>query len=163
MTLNDHYRALGAGWDAIAAATDTNRATALTDQAYRFDSLADSGLGRPDSDRLAALVLNLLADAERVATGQWAKRMFTASPLEDSCGPILNRWTLTRDMTGRAVLLADLALTVPDDDVAEMLACLPLANNRLGWSGEEAMPSARTWRGFVGALGVAWRARRAGR
>lgn len=163
MNLTEHYRALGAGWDAIACATDDNRPDLLFGQAYRFDKLAASGLGRADSDNLIALVLRLIGDAELVTTGRHAKRMFTVSRLEPTCGPVLNRWATEPDVKTRAALLEDLAAVVDDDEVAEVLAGLPLADNRLGWSDEEAMPSSRTWRGFVGALGVAWRSRRAGR
>ena len=160
-TLNRIYRDLGAAWDALAAADDHTRAARLIDVAELFEELAESGESEPVSDLLTAQLLHALADVELVATGKLSRRHATSYPFERSLGPILDRMAFTVEVKGRAVMLADLALEIPDDGVAEVLACLPYADNRSGWTVDESMPSSRTWRGFAGAVGVVWRNRRA--
>ncbi|GAA0494403.1 hypothetical protein Ade02nite_20310 [Paractinoplanes deccanensis] len=162
MSLNDHYRDLGRGWDLLAAADDHTRPKLLIDQAERFEDLAASPHGTT-SDTDTAILLRLLADVEFVATGELSRRHATSSRFEPALGPVLDRLAVTADLTARAAMLAEIALQLDDDTVVETLARLPYDGNRCGWSGEEVMPSERSLGGFVRAMGVAWRSRRAAR
>lgn len=157
----DLNREFGRAWTALANADDSDRAGRIRAVAglFRFSQLA--GCNVRATDRLTADVLYLLADVEDVVAGRIGFRSVTDTSLEASLGPVLNRMALTRDAAARAAMLGELALELNDDDTVETLACMPYAEHRSGWTAEESWPSERTLRGFVQALGVAWRARRA--
>ncbi|MGK5682448.1 hypothetical protein [Actinoplanes sp. URMC 104] len=161
MNLNDHYRALGYGWDQLAAADDGNRVALLFDQADRFADLAASRLADPHADEQIAVLLRVIADADLAATGRLSRRHYTDSVFEAEVGGFFDRFAAEPDLTARACMLEELCGLLRDASVAETIAYLPYAPGMVGWRHEEHLPSARTLRGFLAALGVAWRTRRA--
>lgn len=153
MGLNDHYRALGRAWDALAKSDDCNRVACIIDVAELLEDLADSGLNRPDSDRAAAVMLRQIAHADLLATGMLTRRDFDTS-IEPAARLVLDRIAGEPDLEARAELLPELAVAIQNPEVAETVACMPYGPG--DWC-----PSSRTFRGFLGALKWSWRQRRA--
>lgn len=153
-------RSLCRAWDRLAEASDTNRGARLMIAAMELESLVELGHSDcPASDALAAQVLHLLVDVDRAAG--WDHRRLTGTALEPSLGGVLDRMAAEPDIHRRAALLEELCALIPDDDAAEVIACLPYAPGMVGWRHEEYMPREVSLRGFAKALGVAWRSRRA--
>lgn len=96
--------------------------------AFGPDPIPDEG-GRDmaESERLAGVLLALVADAEYAAVSG-GQRMITYSELERHAGPVLDRIAATGDPEERGRMLDDLYDAVVDvvgGQAAETIACLP--------------------------------------
>ena len=156
----DLDREIGRAWDALADADDATRVARILDVAGLFEQSADAGANLPESDRMIGKLLHLIADADLVATGQLSRR-WVACDIHPLVEDAINRMAGERDLNRRAELLEDLWRAIPDDQAAEAIGCMPYAPGMVGWRREERMPTSATWKGFIGAVGVAWRQRRA--
>ena len=152
-TTNDHVRAT-----LLIDAYETEQSMAgMHREVFGADPNPDEG-GRDLSESLAssALLLKLLADVELVAGGRLTRRFVTDSWLEPYVGPVLDRMADTTDVVARAALLEELYDAVyphVGGQAAEVLACVPLANGRRGWSGERYLPAS-----FPKLVRTVWRA-----
>lgn len=162
MSLNSHYRAIGRAWDALAEANDATRGARLLDVAESLEDLADSGENRPHSDKLTAGVIRHIADADMAATGHLTRRIMTGTGINYLLGDVLDDMAALSSVEDRAALLETVCARISDAEAAEAIACMPYAPGMVGWRREERFPPSRTFSAGLKALGVAWRARRAG-
>ena len=169
-------RRMGRIYDQLAETTNDHvRATLLIDAYETEQVMADmhrevfgpdpieweGGRDLADSIASSALLLKLLADVELVAGGGLTRRFTTDTWLEPYAGRILDMMAANPSVLGRAAWLEDLyEAVVPfvGGQAAEVLACIPFANGRRGWSGERYLPSS-----FPKLVRTVWRAFRESR
>lgn len=147
--------------DRLAEADDTNRVGRLNDLATAYEAHADTGcVDCPELafDSLTATLIRGIAGADLAATGQLSRLHHRA---DDRYAPVLQRMATEPNITARARLLQDLCHLIGDESAAEAIACLPYAPGMVGWRTAEYLTGDRSVRGFVKALGWAWRNRRA--
>lgn len=151
--MNGINRRLRQAFDALAAADADTRFGALVEVAEALEESADRiGGSAGSSDRTAATVVRLIADAGLAAEAGGSGRCLTSTRLEGELGAVLDRMAAERDITCRAAMLYDLCQAIPDADAAETIACLPYAPGMVGWRVEKYQP--RSLRGLF----QAWKA-----
>lgn len=113
--------------DELADADLAAVGAALLRHADALEAFADNESDRPDSDRLAALVVHLIADVHFAATGQLSRRLMADTELEPTLGPVLDRMAAEPGLRERAALVAELwdRLVEMDEVAAEEIAGLP--------------------------------------
>ena len=158
-------RQIGRALDALADSTDANRVPCLIDVADLLERLAEKpGNADPLGDAVPALVYRMVADADLVATGQLSRRHTTDHPFNTVAGEVFDDMAAEPDLRLRAGHVKQLVRWVDvayrNDNAAEPIALMPYGG-LVGGEDEVYWPASRTLRGFVGALGAAWRARRA--